>query len=383
MRTPSTAPERLSAPGDLTGESALDEQTLSPESGSADAAQPAETGQRADNGVTHETTGEGFNVRLDNFEGPFDLLLQLISRHKMDITEVALSRVTDEFIAHIKMMGADWDLDQTSQFVVVGATLLDLKAARLLPSGEVEDPDDLAILEARDLLFARLLQYRAFKQMADRFDAMLHRQDRRSPRTAGPDPQFLQLLPEVAIPATPEGLAELAAGALTHKPAHQLALNHLHAPVVSVREQAAVVVDRLRHAGELRFSDLVSDAPDNLTTVCRFLALLELFRREAVCFEQPTPLERLVIRWTQPADPAPTISDEFDIAPQHLPAPRNDDTAATGHLQQAEIDQPRRTGGGQQVDGGQQVGGGQRAGERKSGVARHQQAQKPTRANRQ
>jgi segregation and condensation protein A len=317
MRTPPTAPEQLSGPENNEPPSADD--------------------------VSDEPTGEGFTVRLDNFEGPFDLLLQLISRHKMDITEVALSRVTDDFISHIKTMGVDWDLDQTSQFVVVGATLLDLKAARLLPSGEVEDPEDLAILEARDLLFARLLQYRAFKQMADRFDAMLTGQDRRSPRTAGPDPQFLQLLPEVVIPATPDRLAELAAGALRHRPAHQITLSHLHAPVVSVRDQASIVIDRLRDAGELRFCDLVSDAPDNLTTVCRFLALLELFRQQAVSFEQPTPLERLVIRWIQPTDRQLTISDEFDIAPQPTTAATDDETVDTGHIEHSSKAQPIRT----------------------------------------
>lgn len=283
------------------------------------------------------SAAEDFTVRLDNFEGPFDLLLQLISKHKMDITEVALSQVTDEFIAHIKALGNDWDLDQTSQFVVVGATLLDLKAARLLPSGEVEDPEDLAMLEARDLLFARLLQYRAFKQVADHFEQMLQIQDRRSPRTAGPDPQFLELLPELRIPATPDRLAELAARALRPKPANEVALSHLHAPVVSVREQAAVVIDRLRTSGELGFGDLVRDAPDGLTTVCRFLALLELFREQAVMFEQSAPLGPLTIRWVQPADRQPSISDEFDIASQQTPDGQ-DGTADAGQHEPGEDD---------------------------------------------
>lgn len=303
-----------------------------PDAPSFDAAAPAGAGGQvpgaaeSDLGAAmadQEQTSEDFTVRLDNFEGPFDLLLQLISRHKLDITEVALSQVTDEFIAHIKNLGNDWDLDQTSQFVVVGATLLDLKAARLLPTGEVEDPEDLAMLEARDLLFARLLQYRAFKQIADHFEQMLEGQDRRVPRTAGPDPQFLEMLPELRIPATPERLAELAGRALHPKPAREVTLSHLHAPVVSVRDEAAVVVDRLRHAGELGFGDLVRDAPDGLTTVCRFLALLELFREQAVMFEQPTPLGQLTIRWVQPADRELSISDEFDIDTQ--PAPNGPD----------------------------------------------------------
>ncbi len=260
--------------------------------------------------------GAGFSVRLKNFEGPFDLLLQLISKHKLDITEVALSRVTDEFIAHIKALGDAWDLEQTSQFIVVAATLLDLKAARLLPSGEIDDPEDLALLEARDLLFARLLQYRAFKQIAARFAERLEVESRRHPRTVGLEPRFARLLPEITIPVGPDRFARIAARALAPKEADVLSLAHLHAPVVSVREQAVVVADRLRRSGGLTFRELTGDSPDVLTTVCRFLALLELFREQAVSFEQPTPLAELTIRWTGSDDRPLTISDEFDAPPQ-------------------------------------------------------------------
>nr|WP_230208394.1 ScpA family protein [Microlunatus sp. Gsoil 973] len=262
--------------------------------------------------------GTGFSVRLTNFEGPFDLLLQLISKHKLDITEVALSQVTDDFIAHIKTLGDQWDLEQTSQFIVVAATLLDLKAARLLPSGEVEDPEDLALLEARDLLFARLLQYRAFKQLAAAFAEQLSAQSRRAPRTAGLDPEFGRLVPEITIPVTPERFARIAARAMAPKEADVLSLAHLHAPVVSVREQAVVVADRLRSRGQATFRELTSDSPDRITTVCRFLALLELFREQAVVFEQPRPLAELVVRWTGTDDQQVSISDEFDAPPEQL-----------------------------------------------------------------
>ncbi|MDO5500946.1 MAG: segregation/condensation protein A, partial [Propionibacteriaceae bacterium] len=154
----------------------------------------------------------GFTLHLDNFEGPFDLLLQLISKHELDITEVALSRVTDEFIAHIKAGGAVWDLERTSHFLVVAATLLDLKAARLLPDGEVEGEEDLALLEARDLLFARLLQYRAFKEVSFWIAGVLTTEQHRHARPGGLEPQFAGLLPEVRIRTTPEQLALLAAG---------------------------------------------------------------------------------------------------------------------------------------------------------------------------
>jgi segregation and condensation protein A len=256
--------------------------------------------------------GGGFEVHLDNFEGPFDLLLHLISRHKLDITEVALSQVTDEFIGHIKAAGTSWDLDQTSQFMVVAATLLDLKAARLIPSGEVEDPEDLALLEARDLLFARLLQYRAFQRMASYFAATLQAQGRRFPREVGMEPRFARLMPEVTISISPARLADLAAKAMAPKRLSVLSLAHMHAPLVSVREQATVVVDRLQQQRALTFRALTHDSANMLTTVARFLALLELFRDGAVAFEQLTPLGELTIRWTGADDGEWAISDEFD-----------------------------------------------------------------------
>jgi len=256
-----------------------------------------------------------FTVALDNFSGPFDLLLQLISRHKMDITEVALSQVTDEFIAHIKAAGRDWDLEQTSQFIVVAATLLDLKAARLLPSGEVDDPEDLALLEARDLLFARLLQYRAFKQVAAWLSGVWQTQGRRYARPGGLEPYFARLLPEVTIPIGPDQLAALAARAMLPREPEQVSLVHLHAPLVSVRDQAVVIVDRLRRARSLTFRALTGDVPDKITLVCRFLGLLELFREGAVAFEQLTPLGELTVRWTGSDAGDLEISDEFDEPP--------------------------------------------------------------------
>ena len=257
----------------------------------------------------------GFEVHLDNFDGPFDLLLQLISRHKLDITEVALSQVTDEFIAYIKAAGDSWDLDQTSQFMVVAATLLDLKAARLIPSGEVEDPEDLALLEARDLLFARLLQYRAFQRVATYLAATFEAQGRRFPREVGMEPRFARLMPELTISISSARLAALAAKAMAPRQASVLSLAHMHAPVVSVREQAEMVVDRLRRQRAMTFRALTHDSSSMLTTVARFLALLELFRDGAVAFEQLTPLGELTIRWTGGDDAEWAISDEFDEPP--------------------------------------------------------------------
>ena len=260
----------------------------------------------------------GFAVHLDNFEGPFDLLLGLIAKHKLDITEVALSQVTDEFIAHVKTLGEGWDLDQTTSFLVVAATLLDLKAARLLPSGDVEDEEDLALLEARDLLFARLIQYRAFKQVAGVLHARLDAQARTHRRAGGVEERFARLLPEVLIGVGLEEFARIAARAFMPKPVLEVSLQHIHAPAVSVREQAAVIVDRLRRSSLLTFRALCGDSPDRLTTVARFLALLELFREGAVAFDQVTPLGELTVRWTG-ADVAHYEIDEFEGAPTEEP----------------------------------------------------------------
>ncbi|MFJ2437056.1 segregation and condensation protein A [Streptomyces anulatus] len=257
-----------------------------------------------------------FTVRLVNFEGPFDLLLQLISKHKLDVTEVALSKVTDEFMAYIRAMGPEGDLDQTTEFLVVAATLLDLKAARLLPAAEVEDEADLALLEARDLLFARLLQYRAYKRIAEIFQGRLESEARRHPRTVGLEDQYAALLPEVVISIGPEGFAKLAVKAMQPKPRPQVYVDHIHAPLVSVREQAGLVVERLREAGAaVSFAVLTEDAPDTLTVVARFLALLELYREKAVTLDQDEALGDLLVAWCGRVDAEPVVTDEFDREP--------------------------------------------------------------------
>ncbi|MER8225695.1 segregation/condensation protein A [Streptomyces sp. NPDC094143] len=273
---------------------------------------------RAGPGDAAVPSGDGvFKVRLANFEGPFDLLLQLISRHKLDVTEVALSKVTDEFMAYIRALGPDWDLDETTEFLVVAATLLDLKAARLLPAAEVEDEADLALLEARDLLFARLLQYRAYKQVADIFSGRLDDEARRYPRTVGLEPHHAELLPEVVISIGAEGFARLAVKAMQPRPKPQVYVDHIHAPLVSVQEQAGIVVARLRELGEASFRTLVADTDDTLTVVARFLALLELYREKAVALEQETALGDLLVRWTGgDGDETPTVTDEFDRPPE-------------------------------------------------------------------
>ncbi|WP_285508761.1 segregation/condensation protein A [Actinokineospora sp. NBRC 105648] len=239
-----------------------------------------------------------FTVRLSNFEGPFDLLLQLISQHQMDVTEVALHRVTDDFIAHIRSLGDDWSLDETTEFLVVAATLLDLKAARLLPQGDVEDEDDLALLEARDLLFARLLQYRAYKQVAALFAELEASTLRRYPRSVALEDRFQQLLPEVMLGVDPARFAKIAATVFTPKPPPSVSLDHLHMGRVSVRETAALLRARLAAVGTATFAELVADCEHTIEIVARFLALLELYREATVLFEQEDPLGELRVEWT-------------------------------------------------------------------------------------
>jgi segregation and condensation protein A len=255
----------------------------------------------------------GFEVHLDVFEGPFDLLLGLISKHKLDITEVALSQVTDEFILYIRQRSGGWDLDQVSYFLVVAATLLDLKAARLLPSGEVEDEEDLALLEARDLLFARLLQYRAYKQASAVFAASMAVAALRFARRVPMEPRFAELLPEVLLGLGPSEFAAIAARVFTPRETPTVPTEHIHAPRVSVREQAVVLAAALRRMGRASFRQLTAGAGGNYEIVASFLALLELYREDTVAFEQVSPLGDLYVTWTgDDQDPAiVTDSDDY------------------------------------------------------------------------
>jgi len=265
--------------------------------------------------LTRRAPATAFEVTLDNFTGPFDLLLGLISKHKLDVTEIALARVTDDFIAHIKAERAKpdgWDLSQATEFLLVAATLLDLKAARLLPQSGPEDEEDLALIEARDILFARLLQYRAFKDIAATFAHRMATAGRMQPRTASLEPEFAALLPELVMTVTPEQLAMIAARTMAPRAVPTVGLAHLHAPQVSVREQASLIGARLRRDRVASFRALVADADSTLVVVARFLALLELFRESAIAFEQAEALGELTVRWTGSEEGDIEVDDEFD-----------------------------------------------------------------------
>ncbi|MCX4390000.1 segregation/condensation protein A [Micromonospora peucetia] len=273
-------------------------------------------------GVPGATGNGGFTVRLANFTGPFDLLLQLIGKHKLDVTEVALHRVTDEFIAYIRAMGDQWDLDEASEFLLIAATLLDLKAARLLPAAEVEDEEDLALLEARDLLFARLLQYKAYKEAAAHIAALEEVGGRRYPRAVTLEARYADALPDLVLGIGPERLLKLAIRAMTPRPVPEVSIAHVHMVRVSVREHAAILSERLRRAGTATFSLLCADCEATLEVVARFLALLELYREGLVAFVQEQALEELTVRWTGPADSGPDLHiDEYAGTPSESASP--------------------------------------------------------------
>jgi segregation and condensation protein A len=254
-----------------------------------------------------------FHVRLDNFDGPFDLLLQLINQRRMDVTEVALHQVTDDFIAHIRSMGADWDLDQVTEFLVIAATLLDIKAARLLPDATADTGLDDDAFQARDLLFARLLAYRAYQQVTALFAELEAGALRRYPRAVSLEQRYLGLLPEIRIGKTPEQFAAFAALVFRPKPPPTVNLDHIHASPVSVAEHTAAIRAMLIERGTATFGELVAGCEATLEIVARFLGLLNLYRESAVAFDQPEPLGTLTVRWTKviaESEPATSVSDE-------------------------------------------------------------------------
>jgi segregation and condensation protein A len=325
----------VSSPADPTPAPTAGTAPAPPADGAAGSAPAPSAGDAAGSAPPGDTAvsappgdvGPGFTVRLANFTGPFDLLLQLIGKHKLDVTEVALSQVTDDFIAYIRAMGDQWDLDEASEFLVVAATLLDLKAARLLPAAAVEDEEDLALLEARDLLFARLLQYKAFKEAAAHIATMEAQAGRRFPRAVQLEPRYAEALPDLVLGIGPDRLAALAVRALTPKPVPVVSIDHVHLVRVSVREHAAILRDKLVRAGTATFRTLCADCQSTLEVVARFLALLELYREGLVGFEQVQALGELTVRWTG-SDDAPAALD-FDEYGDDDTRPAGADDAVT------------------------------------------------------
>ncbi|RSM37171.1 segregation/condensation protein A [Amycolatopsis balhimycina DSM 5908] len=290
----------------------MDEPAPAPEEQVPEEHQTVHGGMIPEGVNTEELSTSKFKVRLANFEGPFDLLLQLISQHQLDVTEVALHRVTDDFIAYTRALGTDWNLDETTEFLVIAATLLDLKAARLLPSAEVESEDDLALLEARDLLFARILQYRAYKQVAALFGELEQNALRRYPRSVALEERFIGLLPEVMLGVTPQKFADIAVAVFRPKPPPTVSIAHIHMGRISVREHAAILRVMLAERGQATFGELVHDCDHTVEIVARFLALLELYREATVQFEQSEALAELHVRWTGGSKEEASAAAELD-----------------------------------------------------------------------
>jgi segregation and condensation protein A len=255
---------------------------------------------------------KGFQVRLDQFTGPFDLLLQLLGKNKLEITELALSKVTDEFISYIRALGDAWDLDEATEFLLVAATLLDLKTAKLLPQAEVEDEEDLALLEARDLLFARLLQYKAYKELAAVIAELDAAAGRSFARAVKLEERYAEALPELVLGIDPERLAQMAVKALTPKPVPMVAIDHVHMVRISVREQMLILREKLIRLRTATFRQLCDDCTKVLEIVARFLGLLEFYREGLITFDQVTALGELTVTWIGDDDAGMDIrADEY------------------------------------------------------------------------
>ncbi len=247
-------------------------------------------------GIERALEGE-FRVSLSNFDGPFDLLLSLIGKRELDITDVALSVVTDEFVSYLDSLEGPQELEAASEFLVVAATLLDMKIVGLLPQGEFVDAEDVALLEARDLLFARLLQYRAFKEVSGWMSEALEREALRHTRQVPLEQKYVNSIPELRWTLSPDDFATLAMLAFTPREIPMVGLGHLHAPLVSIRDQATQVIALLKRGGPISFRSLIAGVAERGVIVARFLAVLELYRRSALTFQQLEPLGELTLQW--------------------------------------------------------------------------------------
>jgi segregation and condensation protein A len=252
----------------------------------------------------------GYVVRTEVFEGPFDLLLHLIARQRVDIWQVSLSRITEDYLAEVRRM-RQLNLEVATEFLVVAATLLELKAARLLPAPDAEPDEAEAALEERDLLFARLLQYRAYKQVAELFAARLAEQAAYLPRRVGAEDVLKGIAPDLLAGVEPEELARMAA-ALTPTPPPEVTTTHIAPPKLSVAEAVADLAERLRQRGSSSFEDLVGKQAVPIEVVVGLLALLELYKRSLVEIEQTATFGDIAVRWTggEAVEPAAILVEE-------------------------------------------------------------------------
>ncbi|MFR3543073.1 MAG: segregation and condensation protein A [Bifidobacterium longum] len=259
---------------------------------------------------TEESSTSGFQVNLEVYSGPFDALLGMIANNKLELTEVSLSSITEEFLTYVRGLDFTKNMDEASAFLDIASILVEAKSVAILPGGEDSQHDEqsLEVLRERDLLFARLLQYRAYKQAAGDFRARIAANAGRFPHPAAMDEGIAAMLPELVWTLTPLELAQLAAQVIANAPASEVSIHQLHVPLVDLRAQSLVVRDRLIAALEskgdqsMSFSELTRDCTSRIEVVARFMAVLVFFKQGVLQYQQDGPFAELHLRWVPGVD---------------------------------------------------------------------------------
>ncbi len=259
---------------------------------------------------TEESSTSGFQVNLEVYSGPFDALLGMIANNKLELTEVSLSSITEEFLTYVRGLDFTKNMDEASAFLDIASILVEAKSVAILPGGEDNQYDEqsLEALRERDLLFARLLQYRAYKQAAGDFRARIAANAGRFPHPAAMDEGIAAMLPELVWTLTPLELAQLAAQVIANAPASEVSIHQLHVPLVDLRAQSLVVRDRLIAALEskgdqsMSFSELTRDCTSRIEVVARFMAVLVFFKQGVLQYQQDGPFAELHLRWVPGVD---------------------------------------------------------------------------------
>lgn len=242
------------------------------------------------------------DVSTPVYDGPFDLLLQLILKEQVDLYEVNLSRIVDAYLHEIEKLQA-LDLDVTTEFLLIAATLVELKTRRLLPNTtDVDLDEELALWEERDLLLARLIECKTFKDVAQVFSSLADEADLSFPRTVGPDERFAGLLPDLLEGTSVRRLQSAAIRALTPKPVPVVDLFHVNPISITVADAVAELIDELPRVGRISFRRLTADLADRIEVIVRFLAVLELFKQGYVDVDQPERFGDIEVVWCAPAD---------------------------------------------------------------------------------
>jgi segregation and condensation protein A len=248
------------------------------------------------------------------FEGPFDLLLHLITREQVDLWEVSLSDIVDGYVATLEQIQTALDLEVATEFLLIAAVLLELKARRLLPGrDDVELEEELALWEERDLLLARLLECKTFKDAAGTMQRMMDAAGLRWARVAGVDERFAGIAPDLLAGVSPETLQRRLQGLLAPKPGTRLLLDHVAPVRISVRDAVEELLDELPRAGRISFARLTGDLAERLEVIVRFLGLLELYKQGLIDLEQATSFGDLQVCWIGPEGMAGAAGGSLDV----------------------------------------------------------------------